>query len=157
MKRWISSSIAVIDLSAENETVMRPSVQRSFRNSGRRRAPTVADLVTIGLLLALSIVAAGVLQRGAPAGVALVRTADGEFVLPLDIDVVRDCNGPQGVTRLTVQRGSISVTQAPCRLQLCRRMGKTSSASRSLVCIPNRISVRILATDDAEAIDALAR
>lgn len=136
---------------------MRPWTQRSFRSSGRRRAPTLADLITIALLLAASILSTGIFKRGAPAAMALVRTVGGEVLLPLDTDVIRDFEGPLGVTRVEVHNGFVRIIQSPCRLQLCRRMGQTRSASRSLVCIPNRIRVRIIGADSEEAIDALAR
>ena len=125
--------------------------QRSFRSSGRRRAPTVADLLTIALLLAVSILSTGVFRSGPAASMALVRTAD------LNVDGTRDFQGPLGVTRVEVHDGSVAIRESPCRLQLCVRMGWTRSASRSLVCIPNRVRVRIVGDDSKEAVDALAR
>ena len=136
---------------------MRQWTQRSFRSSGRRRAPTVADLLTIGLLLTASILATGIFQRGAPDAMALVRSEAGEVLLALNKDLVQDFEGPQGVTQIEVHNGFVRIVQAPCRRQLCRRMGRTRSSARSLVCIPNRIRVRIIDSDGEEAIDALAR
>ena len=131
--------------------------QRSFPSSGRRRAPTWADLFTIVMLLAASVLSTGIFQRGPAAAMALVRTTDGEVHLPLATDMTRTFEGPLGVTRVEVHDGFVAIRESPCRLQLCVRMGQTRSTTRSLVCIPNRVQVRIVGDDSEEAVDALAR
>jgi hypothetical protein len=57
-----------------------------------------------------------------------------------DQDVV--LTGPIGGTTLRVQNGRAWIATAPCRNQLCRRMGRLDRPGRSLVCLPNRILVR---------------
>ena len=131
--------------------------QRSFRSSGRRRAPTWADLLSIAVLLAASILSAGIFQRGPASAMALVRTVEGDVLLPLGTDVTRDFQGPLGLTRVEVRDGFVRIRESPCHLQLCVRMGQTRSVTRSLVCIPNRVRVRIVGDDSEEALDALAR
>ena len=55
--------------------------------------------------------------------------------------------GPVGVTRLCVQDGAAWIREAPCRNQLCRRLGRIHGAGRSLVCVPNQVVVRFTSQD----------
>ena len=137
---------------------MRRWWRRSFPVSGRRRAPTPADGITIVLVVAATVLLSLQLPRGGVAVAALVSCPDGEQRVRLDVDQELSCEGPLGTTRLQVRSGSIAIVQAPCRRQLCRRMGPTRQPSRSLVCIPNRVRVRVLsAAATREDIDARAR
>jgi hypothetical protein len=132
--------------------------QRTFPVSGRRRAPTPADVVAIAVVVVATVGLAVLQPRGGRAVEALVRCSDGERRVRLDVDQVLTCEGPLGQTVLSVEDGRIAIVEAPCRLQLCRRMGSTNDPSRSLVCIPNRVQVRILSGPAGEAdVDARSR
>jgi hypothetical protein len=137
---------------------MRPWRQRTFPVSGRRRAPTPADLLTIVAVLVGTVCLAVLRPDAGRATVALVRCSDGERRVRLDVDQVLFCDGPVGRTVLRVEDGRIRIEEAPCRQQLCRRMGATNDPSRSLVCIPNRVQVRVLPGAATEGdIDARSR
>ena len=132
-------------------------MQRTFRSDGRRRAPTPADLLTIAVLLVLAVASAALMPHAVVSGVAVVRHAGGEERLPLDQDVVRHLDGPRGRTEVVVEDGAVRIAAAPCRLQLCVRMGETRSPTRSLICIPNQVRVRVMAKDREGDVDALSR
>lgn len=109
----------------------------------RRRAPTWGDV-----LLALVLVAAIPLSRrvgAAPAaGVWLEVRCGDQPVQRLDSrrDAEIRLTGPLGATTLRIEHGAAWIAAAPCRNQLCRRMGRIDRPGRSLVCLPNRILVR---------------
>ena len=123
--------------------------------SGRRRAPTPADLVAIAGVLVLVVGSGLWMPHGGSSALALVQSAAAEQQVRLDVDQTLELEGPLGLTVVRVQSGSIWVETAACPRQLCRRMGRTNHPTRALVCIPNDIRIRVLG--EAGEIDAIAR
>ena len=84
--------------------------------------------------------------------------ADGKIVATLDLalDGVSEAVGPLGVTRFEVRAGRVRVLSSPCPRQACRHGGSIGAAGEMLVCLPNRIVVR-LPGQRAAAIDAVVR
>ena len=134
---------------------MKQLSQRSFGVSGRRRAPTVADLLTIAVLLSLVVFLATWMPRQGAATLALVQYAGGERQVRLDMEQSFELAGPLGPTTVRVSNGSIGIDAASCPRQLCRRMGRTKHPTRGVVCIPNQIRIRVLG--ETGEIDAIAR
>jgi len=58
-----------------------------------------------------------------------------------DQDVV--LAGPEGETLLRIRDGSAWIAASPCRLHLCQRMTPIRHGKGSLVCVPNRVAVRV--------------
>jgi hypothetical protein len=117
------------------------------RRAPRRRGPTRADV----LLLAALLVAIPAVRRATTAeatgGRILLVRCDREPERELDArrDMDVELQGPLGTTVLRLQSGQAWIAAAPCRNQLCRRMGRISGPGRALVCMPNRILVRFAA------------
>lgn len=113
----------------------------------RRRAPTVADWLLLGTV-ALLIPASWAWRHPAARPLSLeVRTATTRLRLDPRQSTELALAGPVGVTRLCVRDGAVWISAAPCRNQLCRRLGRIRGAGRSLVCVPNAIVVRLAAAD----------
>ncbi len=123
--------------------------------SGRRRAPTPADLATIAGVLLLVVGSGLWMPHGGAAAFALVQSATVEQQVRLDVDQTLELEGPLGMTIVRVQGGSIWIETASSQRQLCRRMGRTNQPTRALVCIPNDIRIRVIG--EAGEIDAIAR
>ena len=120
----------------------------------RRRAPTVADVLLVVLLAALLPILAGRQSRASGAPRVVVRPADGREQA-YDLRQNRDLEipGPAGMTLLRIQDGAVWVARAPCARHLCQRMGRIHRPGRSLVCIPNRLVVRVVGSDgDVDAV-----
>jgi len=116
----------------------------------------IGDLILIGLLSLVIIVSFLTLH--------LLRI-NGEFVsiyvegnqiyrLSLKEDTEIKVNGIMGVTRIRVQKGSVTIVEAPCPNKICKKMGKISRSGEILVCVPNRLVLRITGKMDSE-IDAI--
>ena len=122
----------------------------------RRRAPTVADVVLVGVLAAALPILAGRPSRATGDLRAVVRAADGsEQVYDLRQDRDLEIPGPVGITLLRIQDGAVWVARAPCTRHLCQRMGHLRRPGRSLVCIPNHLVVRVIG--DSADVDAVTR
>ena len=77
-----------------------------------------------------------------------VRTPDSVTTYSLREDrvfFVESC----GITlQITVDGGSVSVTESSCPDKICVTTGKISSVGQSVVCIPARVVIRIIGEED---------
>jgi len=65
--------------------------------------------------------------------------------LPLNKDVERNIvsdHGGYNVVR--IQDGQVSVTEASCPDQVCVRHGPTKQTADPIVCLPNRLEVKVI-------------
>ena len=100
--------------------------------------------VTLVLLLAAGL-AIWLAARAAAVDTAAARIyLDGQLVaeLPLDRDGTYEVEGDYHNT-VTVQDGRVAVTHSDCPGGDCLHSGWISSAGRSIVCLPNRMEVRL--------------
>jgi hypothetical protein len=51
--------------------------------------------------------------------------------------------GDIGETVVRIEHGKVWIESAPCPLQLCKKMGKISKSGDIIVCIPNKLLIRI--------------
>lgn len=77
-------------------------------------------------------------------GEVAVITVDGaEYArLPLDTDTVLTVSSDYGTNVVVVQDGKVFVSEASCKDKGCINAGKASE-TRTIVCLPNRLSVSI--------------
>lgn len=110
------------------------------RPGRRARAPTPGDCVLL-ILLVLAVPLSRGATRGAAATSLLQVHCDG--APDRRVDTRRDADlelaGPVGTTRVRIRGGQVWIAAAPCRNQLCRRMGRIDRPGRVLVCLPNRV------------------
>ncbi|MGN0692420.1 MAG: NusG domain II-containing protein, partial [Oscillospiraceae bacterium] len=80
--------------------------------------------------------------------------ADGQTVaeISLDRDGVYPIEGTN--MELTVKDGGICVSRSDCPDKLCENTGYIRGGSGSIVCLPNRVSVRII-SDETDDIDVV--
>lgn len=124
----------------------------------KRRTFARADIVVIICTFALfALMPGAALDEGAPDRlIATVGDGRPSQVLPLAPDRKIELKGPLGKTVLQTLDGVLRVLSSPCPNKICIRMGDASQSGQVLVCVPNRVSVR-LAGGDGEGLDAVAR
>lgn len=86
-------------------------------------------------------------------GAAAAVFHDGEQIasFPLDKDGIYPF-GEYGVT-VEVKSGKVRIAEADCPDKICEKTGFISSPMQTIVCLPNKISVRILNSDTDSNID----
>ena len=112
-----------------------------------------ADLLAIAatLLLAVAVFVAFLPGRTDGAVVAQIYQ-DNALVhtVSLDTDQEFTLTG-QYTTTVTVRDGKIAVTRSDCPGEDCVHSGWSDSSGRSIVCLPNRVEIRIISdTDDVD-------
>lgn len=58
-----------------------------------------------------------------------------------------DVPGPLGLSHIQVRNGQVRFTSSPCPNQLCVHTGWLSRGGEVAICLPNRVSLQILASD----------
>ena len=111
------------------------------------------DLLAIGLTLLLAAAVLVAFLPGQNKGAAVAQIyQDNALVrtVSLDVDQQFTLTG-QYTTTITVRDGKIAVTQSDCPGEDCVHSGWSSSSGRSIVCLPNRVEIRIMS--DADDVD----
>jgi hypothetical protein len=62
--------------------------------------------------------------------------------------------GKIGETVVKIEHGKVCIESAPCPHQLCKNMGRIYRSGESIVCIPNRLLIRIEGSDE-RSIDSI--
>ena len=106
---------------------------------------TPADRVLIGALLVASAASLAAVRQLRSAGQTVVVEADNREVYrgPLREERRLVLHGPVGVTVVEIRDGTARVSSSDCQLHICVRSGKISQAGSVIVCVPNRVVVRI--------------
>ncbi|MCK4421674.1 NusG domain II-containing protein [candidate division WOR-3 bacterium] len=74
-----------------------------------------------------------------------------EFIYPLYENRELEIVGRIGTTTIVIENGKVSITDAPCPLKLCMRKGWISKKGEQIICVPNRILIKI----EGEYLDAI--
>ena len=84
--------------------------------------------------------------------------ADGAFVreMPLDQDGAFQVDGAY-MNRVEVRDGKAAITESTCPGEDCVHSGWISQPGRSVVCLPNRVEIRVEGRPGDEEVDAVIR
>ena len=69
--------------------------------------------------------------------------------LPLDVDTSVTIEGDYSNT-VTVENGRIRISQSNCPGEDCVHSGAISAPGRSIVCLPNRVEIRVTGASDVD-------
>ncbi len=119
---------------------------------------TLSDKILIGALLLLSSLSFFGLAAFRDDGQTVVVEQDGMVIARRSIadeDTLRIA-GPLGVTTIQIAEGRARVLDAPCPHQLCVKTGAISNAGAMVVCVPNRVVLRI-EEHSKDEVDAVTR
>ena len=72
---------------------------------------------------------------------------------PLSTDGVFPLNG--GTNVLVIENGKAYLNYSSCPDHVCERMGKIGYVGESIICLPNRVAVKIVG-DTADGVDFVA-
>ena len=107
------------------------------------------DLIAIGLVISIAIsVILCFLPQGQQNAVQAQIYHNGELIKTVLLNedqtfVVED----QYSTQITVKDGAISFTESNCPGQDCVHSGSIHHAGRSLVCLPNKVEIRVISEE----------
>ena len=72
-----------------------------------------------------------------------IRSAEEEYVFPLDKEREVGVEGPLGITYVHIHDGHAAVVESPCTNKLCIKAGNLDENGEWTACMPNRVFVQI--------------
>jgi hypothetical protein len=113
-----------------------------------RQHVTLADKILIGCLLLLSLASYPIIRSAIVTGEGekvRIETNGREFAeISLQEEQTLMVPGPLGHTTVIVQNHEVFVSHSPCCAKICIKMGHVSQAGQMIVCVPNKVSIRVL-------------
>ena len=64
-------------------------------------------------------------------------------VYNLNSNRIIDLKGPQSRVKINIENGYVFVSESGCPQKICKRMGRKNRINELIVCIPNRLIIRI--------------
>ncbi len=120
---------------------------------------TIADIVLIFLVLAASAVSAFAVPVWIAGGAKEIEVySDNQLMgrYPLSEDRLISVKGTLGITGVEIKNGLARIKGSPCGNKTCMKMGELGASGGFLLCLPNRILVKIGA-ERADSLDAVSR
>lgn len=108
-----------------------------------KEAVRLWDFVLIGLLLAACC---SVLLLPKEEGTLAQVSVDGVLIASLALDTDGELPLADGSV-VVIRDGAVSLRDATCPDRLCQQMGPISRGGESILCLPNRISIVIVAEE----------
>ena len=106
----------------------------------------IAVVVALLALVVLTLVFVFLPAKGREAEIYL----DGERIMTVSLDDDREIK----IDHMTiiVEKGTIRVVDVDCPDKICQARGAISKAGQTIVCVPNRIVIKIAGKSEVEAI-----
>lgn len=119
-----------------------------------RKLLTNPDRILIVALLLLAVASFWVIPGVGKQGRIVLIEQNTELVkeLPLDKETTVEVEGHLGTTVVKIEGGKARIVSSPCPRKLCVRMGSISKAGEIVVCVPNKVVVRIKGEKEIDAV-----
>ena len=114
--------------------------------------PRIADGLLLALLIGLTAFSPRFLPAGSVGEMLTVRTPDSITEISLGVDGRYPVSGPLGTALLVVEKGRAHLENASCPLKICEAMGPIDRSGQVIVCLPNRIVVKVSGPEEVDAV-----
>ena len=110
----------------------------------REKRKYLFDLLLVFALLAIALFAFGIKELLSEDGAYAVVEIDGVEIASYPLSKDAEYELPGGKNILKIEDGEAYISYASCPDHLCQKMGRISRTGESVVCLPNRTSVKIV-------------
>lgn len=114
--------------------------------------PRFADGLLLFLLIILTAFSPRFLPAGSVGETLTVRTPDSITEISLSVDGRYPVSGPLGTAFLVVEKGRAHLENASCPLKICEAMGPIDRSGQVIVCLPNRIVIKVSGPEEVDAV-----
>ena len=105
------------------------------------------DILLIGALLAIVLTVFLVVTLTKKEGAYVEVVIDGELYATYPLAIPREVTLNGGTNILVIEDGKAYLSYANCPDHTCVNTGKISYNGQSIVCLPNRITIKVVSTD----------
>ena len=109
-----------------------------------------ADIILICILLVLALSVFLVVELTRREGAYVVVSIDGGEVCRYSLSEDGEFTLNGGTNTLVISGGKAYISEADCPDGLCVSQGKISRTGQTVVCLPNRVMLRIVGADEAD-------
>ena len=88
-------------------------------------------------------------------GEILEVSKDGQVIANLKLSEDQVYVTPDGKNTIQIKDGVVSMVEAVCPDQICVHSKPLRTSTGSIVCLPNRVALRIIGIDEEEGLDAI--
>ena len=122
-----------------------------MKRLGQFFAKNKKETVLAVLLILLSVISFIVLKLAMPSGGYVEVKRDGVIIAsyPLSVDGKYSLNG--GTNVLVIENNEAYMYFADCPDGICIRTGRISHVAESIICLPNKLSVTVVSSNEGEA------
>ena len=115
-----------------------------------------ADIILLIVILAVGIPMSVLSLTAGTGGDKVKISADGQVygIYPLDEDGEIEVTEDGHTNHITIKGGQVSMSYSTCLNQVCVNTGAISETKDAIVCLPNRVVVEIISSDDGKGGDA---
>lgn len=109
-----------------------------------------ADIILICILLVLALSVFLIVELTRREGAYVVVSVDGGEVCRYSLSEDGEFLLNGGTNTLVISGGEAYISEADCPDGLCVSQGRISRTGQTVVCLPNRVMLRIVGADDAD-------
>ena len=113
----------------------------------QRKKKTLRDVLLIGILLAVVLTVLLVLGLTKEKGGFVEVYQDGELIATYSLSIPREVALNGGTNILKIEDGVAYLSYANCPDRTCVNTGKISYNGQSIVCLPNRLTVKVVSEE----------
>ncbi len=115
---------------------------------------TIGDKILILCLLFLSIISGVVLKRTHKEAKYCIISVNGRdtYKLLLSEPKTIKIKGAIGKSTVEIKDRSVRILDSPCPLKICMHQGKIKASGETIICVPNRVMIRITGKELVDAI-----
>ena len=126
----------------------------SLKSCVKRKYFRLADLLVVAGVLLVAAVGVLYLFGGNDDALVAVVRVDGEVYKEVDLSAVTNpydltVSTDDGDVVIHIEKGCAYVKSSPCEDKLCVNTGKLTKNSQAAVCLPQRVSVKLVSADKA--------
>ena len=121
------------------------------------RILTRCDKLLIVGLLVVALLCLGIVRYRAGRTDTVVVQVDGEEVIRASLAEDRRfwVDGPLHRTEIEIKDKRVRVVDSPCEKKICVRTGWIDKPYQTIVCVPNRVVIRLLGSNDSDKLDGI--
>lgn len=115
-----------------------------------------ADIILLIVILAVGLPMSVLSLTAGTGGDKVKISTDGQVygIYPLNEDCEIDVTEDGHTNHITIKDGQVSMSYSTCRNQVCVNTGAISQTKDAIVCLPNRVVVEIISSEEGKGGDA---
>ena len=115
-----------------------------------------ADIILLIVILSVGIPMSVLSLTAGTGGDKVKISTDGQVygIYPLNEDCEIDVTEDGHTNHITIKDGQVSMSYSTCRNQVCVNTGAISQTKDAIVCLPNRVVVEIISSEEGKGGDA---